>query len=155
MSFFKRLFGRSAATVECPRCLGKGHVDMDDIKRLGQELRWMPGKCAYCKGKGKVDPEMVSKVRVNESYLTNNLSGSERARLINGDPAALERGVELGKKTDELIQQIRSFYFVNKLDVEQIAELYLQALPRRTSKQKAEMIDFIQRVVLESPETKN
>jgi hypothetical protein len=43
MNILKRFFGRSANLDECPRCLGKGHVDMNDIVRLGQELKWSRG----------------------------------------------------------------------------------------------------------------
>ncbi len=39
----------------CPRCLGKGFVDSNDIKRLGQERTWHPDKCGYCKGNGYVE----------------------------------------------------------------------------------------------------
>jgi hypothetical protein len=38
----------------CPRCLGKGFVDLNDIKRLGKETRWEQGACPYCGGQGNV-----------------------------------------------------------------------------------------------------
>ncbi len=38
----------------CPRCLGKGFVDLNDIKRLGMETRWEQGSCQYCGGQGNV-----------------------------------------------------------------------------------------------------
>ena len=41
--------------VQCPRCLGKTHVDQEDIRRLGREMEWIPGPCAYCEGTGKVE----------------------------------------------------------------------------------------------------
>jgi len=82
MSFFSRLFGQRKPTIQCPRCLGKGHVDWNDIKRLNQELRWGPGTCAYCNGKGKVAPDMVDKVAVDASYLTIDLSKAERQRVM-------------------------------------------------------------------------
>lgn len=41
--------------IECPRCLGKGHVDDSDIKRLDRENEWIPGPCAYCEEKGSVN----------------------------------------------------------------------------------------------------
>jgi serine/threonine protein kinase len=43
--------------VVCPRCLGKGVVDENDIKRLQREFQWHPGNCAYCDGVGKVTQE--------------------------------------------------------------------------------------------------
>jgi serine/threonine protein kinase len=55
---------------ECPRCLGKGHVDKKDIKRLNRELEWMPGTCAYCDGTGKIDDEMLLSTNVDDANLT-------------------------------------------------------------------------------------
>ena len=54
---------------ECPRCLGKGHVDKKDIKRLKREREWMPGQCAYCDGSGKVDDNMLQSTNVDEVSL--------------------------------------------------------------------------------------
>jgi DnaJ-class molecular chaperone len=39
----------------CPRCVGKGFVDDNDIKRLGKERTWSPGVCGFCKGTGYVE----------------------------------------------------------------------------------------------------
>src|SRR5277367_3216758 len=92
MNFIKRLFNRlPKATVECPRCLGKGNVDQDDIKRLGQELRWKPGKCAYCKGAGRADVNLIGRVAPDEAYLTVSLPTGERELLFAGDPGAIQR----------------------------------------------------------------
>ena len=85
MNFFSRLFRRSGtpATLTCPRCLGKGHVDKDDIIRLKQQGKWGTGRCAYCEGTGTVDKAMLSKVPVDASYLTTNLSEAERDAIVN------------------------------------------------------------------------
>ena len=40
--------------MTCPRCYGKGFVDLNDIKRLGKEKEWGQGYCRYCDGKGEV-----------------------------------------------------------------------------------------------------
>jgi len=39
----------------CPRCYGKGFVDLNDIKRLGMEQERGQGFCQYCEGKGEVE----------------------------------------------------------------------------------------------------
>jgi len=155
MNFFKRLFKRTGTSVECPRCLGKGHVDMNDIKRLGNELRWIPGKCAYCNGTGNVQPETISKVAAAEAYLTNNLPRAERNRVINGDKAALKRGAVLEERIGLAIEQIKQLYFEKNFDVEQIAELYLQSPTVWDVQQKKEMIEYINNVIAHSIETKN
>ena len=38
--------------MNCPTCIGKGFVDLNDIKRLGKEDEWEQGYCRYCRGKG-------------------------------------------------------------------------------------------------------
>jgi len=39
----------------CPRCLGKGFVDLNDIKRLDREKEWGQGYCRYCDAQGFVE----------------------------------------------------------------------------------------------------
>ncbi len=39
----------------CPRCVGKGFVDENDIKRLKSGYNWTSGVCGFCKGTGYVD----------------------------------------------------------------------------------------------------
>jgi hypothetical protein len=155
MNFFKRLFKRTKTSVECPRCLGKGHVDMSDIKRLGNELRWVPGKCAYCNAIGSVQPETISKVAAGEPYLTNNLPKAERNRVINGDEAALKRGAVLEARIGLAIQQIKQLYFERNLNVEEIAELFLQSTPEWGVQEKKEMIEYINKVIAHSIGTQN
>lgn len=42
-------------SMTCPRCYGKGFVDLNDIKRLGMEQEWGQGFCRYCEGEGEVE----------------------------------------------------------------------------------------------------
>src|ERR1700754_4488389 len=85
MKLLSRLFNRpkTPATLTCPRCLGKGHVDKADIIRLKQQGKWLPGSCAYCTGSGIVSMELLTKVAVDDTFLTNNLTAIERHHLIN------------------------------------------------------------------------
>ena len=39
----------------CPRCVGKGYVDENDIKRLKSFYNWHSGVCGFCKGTGYVE----------------------------------------------------------------------------------------------------
>jgi hypothetical protein len=41
--------------ITCPRCYGKGFVDLNDIKRLGKEGHCEQGICWYCETTGKID----------------------------------------------------------------------------------------------------
>lgn len=151
MNFFKDLFNKSKHLIECPRCLGKGHVDQDDIKRLGQELRWTPGPCAYCSGAGKVDAEMVDKVAIDEAYLTADLSARERKLFINGNPDAIERGDIIAEQMDDFIKDVNELHFVRKLGAEQIAQLYMESAPELSvqiyAEEKAALIKYIQKVI--------
>lgn len=141
-SFFK-------PKVECPRCLGKGNVDWEDIKRLGQELRWRPGKCAYCNGKGKVAPEMITKVKADTSYLSLDIGEPERKRLFMGDEAAIQRAQHFNSQMEVFIAQIEYLHFMGKMDAETIVDFFLIGKPgEQTSVQeKQELIEYIERVV--------
>jgi antitoxin component YwqK of YwqJK toxin-antitoxin module len=68
--------------VVCPRCLGKGHVDTLDIKRLNKELYWAPGPCVYCDGSGKVDKLKLEIVSVDEAGLTTDLATEGNDNLM-------------------------------------------------------------------------
>ena len=85
MGFFSRLFKKikTPGQLICPRCLGKGHVDLKDIIRLKKEEEWMAGTCAYCNGFGNIGEDMLSKVPVDAAVLTTDLSESERKDFIN------------------------------------------------------------------------
>ena len=147
MNFITRLF--YGPKVDCPRCLGKGQVDWDDIKRLKKELRWIPGKCAYCNGTGNVSKKMLSKVSVDNAYLTNNLTEQERKNVINNDWNALQRAKLLEEQVNDFIMQVEYLHFNANLEAKTIAELYL--IPKTKSEvsstEKAELIDYIEEII--------
>ena len=80
--------------IDCPRCLGKGIVDVEDIQRLKKEVFWAPGKCAYCNAIGKVPPGRTEQLSVDFEYLTTDLQSWERHKVINGNVDALKRADE-------------------------------------------------------------
>ena len=149
MSLFNRLFSRNEDLKECPRCLGKGQVDWDDIKRLNQNLKWIPGKCAYCNGTGKVDKRIESNVSVDASYLVIGLEEEERKRIINGHPDAIERGKQFEDAVDNFIDQIAYLHFEGGLTPLQIAKFFL--IGKNDSdeyeKEERELIDYVERVI--------
>lgn len=151
MRLFNWLFKRKEKTIACPRCLGKGKVDLNDIKRLNMELKWAPGRCAYCNGVGKVSPDMAANVAVDEVYLTTDLTDRERMRLINKDPEAVMRAASYEKNLDDLLEQIRHLYFTENLNADEIAAYYLQAGPDMDHatyiRHKKELIEYINEVV--------
>lgn len=153
MNFLQRLFNRQPKeTVACPRCLGKGHVDINDIKRLGQELRWAPAKCAYCNGAGRVAVNMIGKVAADEAYLTVDLPPGERELLFAGNAGAIQRGENWKAEIEQLIMQIRVLHFEQNHSAEEIANFLLgsyMVAPRGfdVKKYKKELIDYIKKVI--------
>ena len=69
--------------IACPRCLGKGHVDEEDILRLKRSDQWVAGPCAYCEGLGKINSELIMKIDPDDSQLTLGLSFEEREKYRN------------------------------------------------------------------------
>ncbi|GAA4823130.1 hypothetical protein [Algivirga pacifica] len=134
---------------ECPRCLGKGHVDWDDIKRLKQELRWRPGRCAYCNGTGKVEATQIEKVAVDNTYLTTTRSEKERNLLLNNDTDTLEKGALLEQKTETFIEEVKYLHFIGQLSPSQIIDFY--AIQFKDNKVgvawKSDMLQYIEKII--------
>ena len=130
---------------QCPRCLGKGEVSLDDIKRLKKELYWLPGSCAYCNGKGKVSRKMVQNVAPDYVYLTHDLSDDERKRIVSRDRNALARGEQFQNQTEHQITEIKFLYFVAKLDIETIINFYFLNIQDETA--KADFRTFVEMVL--------
>jgi hypothetical protein len=152
MSFFRKWFKKPKPSVECPRCLGKGHVDKEDITRLGQELRWAPGRCAYCNGTGGVEPDSIAKVPVDEPYLTTDLSKREKRRIFDRDEDALEWMRAYNANFEAWINQIRELHFVQELTAEQIVEALLRTYPyilpgKRISVKRQEILEYVRKVI--------
>lgn len=123
MDLFDKFFGK--LKVQCPRCLGKGYVDQEDIKRLKKELQWVPDTCMYCNGKGEVDAKLPSKIAVDSSYLTTNLTYSERKKFINNDEATIRRANFREAERDKFIAEVEYLYFSCDLSPSRITEFYL------------------------------
>jgi hypothetical protein len=151
MNIFNRLFNNNNSnnTKECPRCLGKGNVDWDDIKRLNQELKWIPGKCAYCNGKGTVENSIENNVPVDASYLVLNLEEAERKKILEGDHDAIERGKLHENSVDNFINQIAYLYFEGGLTPLQISKFFLIGNDDSDNyeKEQQDMIDYVEKVV--------
>lgn len=149
MSIFNKLFSKNQNLKTCPRCLGKGHVNWDDIKRLKQELKWIPGECAYCNGTGKVESNIENNVPVEASYLVINLEEAERKRIIYGHPDAIERGKRYEDAVDNFIEQISYLHFEAGLTSLQIATFFLIGKndSDKSDKEQEELIDYIEKVI--------
>lgn len=119
MNFINRICRSNM--VDCPRCLGKGDVDDNDIKRLKKELFWAPGKCAYCNGNGKVPPDRIEKISADIEYLTTDLPSWERHKVINGDAEAMNRAGEFKQAILQLAHEVEQLYYINNMEPADIA----------------------------------
>ena len=149
MRFFKRTSASTQSTKTCPRCLGKGNVDMDDITRLDKELVWAPGPCAYCDGVGTINPKTEENVAVDATYLVSDISKEERKRIINGNPDAIERGILREQRLERSIEQITYLHFEGGLSATQIATFYTIGTERSGNYEtrKKELVNYVERLI--------
>ncbi|KAF2515285.1 hypothetical protein [Flavobacterium foetidum] len=146
MSIFRFL---KRSDIECPRCLGKGFVDLEDIIRLKRQLKWVPAPCAYCNATGRVAKEMLEKVAVDCMYLTIDLPESIIEKIKDGDQETIEKGKLRERFIDNLIQYAEEHYFDKNMDAESIANLYLSTEEENAafSVTKEELIQYVQDVI--------
>ena len=65
---FGKMINSDKNEMICPRCLGKGFVDLYDIKRLDREDVWGQGYCRYCDAEGFVErgkPKRINPRRID------------------------------------------------------------------------------------------
>lgn len=142
-NFFKR------SNIKCPRCLGKGFVDWEDIIRLNRQLKWVPAPCAYCNAEGRVEKELLSKVAVDCMYLTIDLPESVIEKIKAGDEETIERGKQRELFVNHLIQYAEHHYLTQNMDAESIANLYLstEAANASFAVTRGELIKYVQGVI--------
>lgn len=88
-SFLKKIYDNEKQIVReaignCPRCLGDGYVNRDDINRLNMNRFWGTGKCRFCDGTGFVSPEK-EKATYHEitEYLNYDISTENEIKKYN------------------------------------------------------------------------
>jgi hypothetical protein len=147
INYIKRFFARDK--VSCPRCLGKGKVDLADIKRLKMELYWGEGKCAYCGGSGKVMSSTIETIRPDMAYLTTDIPNAERLRLLNGDENSLKKARNFEAESNGIIKEIEDLYFIGNLEPESIADSFegKYQITNFVGDQRKAMIDYIDKVI--------
>jgi hypothetical protein len=80
--------------IDCPRCLGKGSVDKQDVIRLRQMFFWMPGPiCAFCNGLKKVNQSFAYRFNADDWFITTDLSIDDYQKYIDRDPALLAKNL--------------------------------------------------------------
>jgi hypothetical protein len=135
--------------IHCPRCLGKGHVDNEDIKRLKKELYWAPGPCAYCVGIGSVPSDLINSVDVDEAYLTVDLSPEERIKFLLKDNEAILRSKMFKSVVENLKDTVIQLYSKENKNIDEITEDLVKTLELRNIDEDnvKELKEFIETVI--------
>jgi len=151
MNLLKRIFGNNKPQQACPRCLGKGHVDEQDIVRLNMQLLWRPGNCAYCNGTGKVAQGTENEVPVDTAYLTTDIGPDERKRILRGDAAAWERADNHDIQLEYFIDQVCYLHFDTGLTAGQVARFYMLNHPNTVTyeSEEQELLEYISKIIAE------
>jgi len=142
--------------IQCPRCLGKGHVDNEDIKRLKKEIYWIPGSCAYCEGSGSVTSDIINSTEVDEAYLTTDLSPEERIKFLIKDNEAVERSKTFKSAIEYLKDTVIRLYSEENKNINEITAAILNDLEISNSDEDKvkELEAFIETVIKKYDESK-
>ncbi len=145
MSFINDILGLSK--IECPRCLGKGNVDWEDIERLNKQLKWAPGNCAYCDGKGWVKKSQLNKLAVDTTYLITDISLEEREKLKKGEINALQRAELYEEDRNNFIKEVRYLHFNCNLDPMKLTDFYLLHSQEVGDSERDEFYKYILKII--------
>lgn len=130
--------------IDCPRCLGKGHVDKQDIKRLRREFYWIEGPhCAYCDGKKYVSLDFASKVNADEWFLCSDGNKEEMQKFINGD----EEVISSVRQTEKHINYVGKYLMDNYINRGINKEKIIKQLSMDLKFPESEIKPFIQEMI--------
>ena len=92
----------SNGVILCPRCLGKGNVDEEDIYRLEQKDFWLPGECKYCEGVGKIN---IKRLNLNKKLWRIPQQG-----MVRGVCAGLAHYLDVPVKLVRVVTVLSIFF---------------------------------------------
>ncbi len=92
---------------------------------------------------------MISRIEVDCSYLTNDISSVERRRLINRDTDALSRAEYFEASLEYQIKQIVYLYEVGKMKHVEIMEFFFLNEEERDDleENKSEFLEYVKQVI--------
>lgn len=118
----------SKKIIDCPRCLGKGNVDKEDIKRLRREFFWTDGICAFCDGKKTVKMDFAKRFNADDWYISSDLHKEDYDKYISGD----QEMVDWVKHTEQqhyfLAQFVMDHHISRGLSQEKVLDLLSKEL---------------------------
>ena len=138
---------RTSNLIDCPRCLGKGYVDLQDIKRLRRELFWEPGPhCAYCDGKKVVELKFATNINADDWFITSDVDQELLQRYLEKDPKAIKEAREMEENMRLIVNFICNLYMNEDKERGEIARLLTQHL-KITKKEAADYVDKVIKLI--------
>jgi len=114
--------------IDCPRCLGKGHVDKQDVIRLRRIFFWTPGPhCAFCNGLKRVELSFASRFNANDWFITSDLSLEMYQKYIDKDPELLAQLEGQEHYIQSISQLIIQYHYRLKLSKEDTRKIILDS----------------------------
>ena len=130
--------------IDCPRCLGKGYVDKQDIKRLRREFYWIEGPhCAYCDGMKYVSFDFACKVNADEWFLCSDGNKEEMQKFINED----ELIISSVRQTEQFINYVGKYLMDNYINKGINKEQIIKQLSMDLKFPYSEIKPFIQEMI--------
>ena len=138
---------RTNNLIDCPRCLGKGHVDLQDIKRLRRELFWEPGPhCAYCDGKKVVELDFATNINADDWFITSDVDQEILQRYLDKDPKVIKEAREMEENIRFILDFIYNLYINEDKERGEIVNLLLQHL-KITKKEAEDYVDSVIKLI--------
>ena len=114
--------------IDCPRCLGKGHVDKQGVIRLRRIFFWTPGPhCAFCNGLKRVELSFASRFNADDWFITSDLSLEMYQKYIDKDPELLAQLEGQEHYIQSISQLIIQYHYRLKLSKEDTRKIILDS----------------------------
>ncbi|MEY3050111.1 MAG: hypothetical protein RL365_2149 [Bacteroidota bacterium] len=121
-------FEDKSKLIDCPRCLGKGHVDKQDIIRLRRIFFWVPGPhCAFCNGIKRVELSFASRFNADDWFITSDLSLEMYQKYIDKDPELLAQLEAQEHYIQNISNLIIQYHYRLKLSKEDTRKIILDS----------------------------
>jgi len=116
--------------IDCPRCLGKGFVDKQDVIRLRRMFFWMPGPiCAFCNGLKRVNRSFAYRFNADDWFLTSDLSMEDYEKYFDRDTDLLAKNQAYEEMIDAIGNFIVHYHIKEHLSQEETYFLLTEAFP--------------------------
>lgn len=137
----------SKKIIDCPRCLGKGSVNKEDIKRLKREFFWIEGPhCAFCDGQKTVQLDFAKRFNADDWYISSDLDKEEYEKYISGDKEMLDWVRHTERQIYFLGHFVMDHHISRGLSKEKVLDLYSKELQVPNSEMKESLDEMISQI---------